>query len=174
MESLKEELKQKYYKKEMVETLLSTAVGAIFINYLIFQGRHDAFYIESCSHPHPTIRATYIMNTIVDAFKSGNRGKFDIDRNSVIDYAFILAERVVLDANDRGVIFTNGQEFKRFFEISFKHKDDILEYFKKLNKLSLEKEGLAVKKYNTRVKNQKNSLWQKIVLFLQLMMSKRI
>ncbi len=152
MESLEGKLKQAYYKKEVAEMLLSTGVGAIFINYLIFQGRHDAFYTNSCSHPHPSIRATYIMNTIVDAFKSGNKGGFDIDANSVFRNGFILTERVINDAHPRGVVFKNGDEFSRFFEIWEANQKEILEYVNVLKAMALETDGLAVEKYNGRIK----------------------
>lgn len=153
MESLEGELKEANYKKEMAEMLLSTAVGAIFINYLIFQGRHDDFYTVSCSHPHATIRVSYIMDTIIKAFKQGNKAKFHIEHMSVICNAFILAERVENDANNRKVIFTKGGEISRFFEIWVANQKELLEYVNELKEMALEKDGLAVKKYLNRFNN---------------------
>lgn len=152
MESLEGELKQEFYTNEIAEMLVSTAMSAIFVNYLIFQSYNSGFYTESCSHPHPTIRATYISNTIVDAFKSGNKGGFDIDHKSVIDNAFLLAERVVKDANNRKVIFTKSGEFRRFLEIWEAHEEKIVEYFDSLQALALKTDGLAVEKYNGRIR----------------------
>jgi len=143
MEMLEGELKDRYYNKDVSEMLLSVVCAGCFIPFLIFQSFTPDFYTKDWSHPHPSIRAGYILNTIVDAFKKNNKGSFEIDPEKVFDDAFEITRRVVMDAASRNIIFESEDDFNKFYETWADNSDEIISYFDYLNEMAKNSSGLA-------------------------------
>ncbi|MBK7303009.1 MAG: hypothetical protein IPI90_07085 [Saprospiraceae bacterium] len=143
MEGLKGELREQYYNREVAEMLLAITCSSIFITYLIFQSGTKDFYTNKWSHPHPSIRAGYILNTIVDAFKKHNKAGFEIDHKVIFNDAFEITKRVVTDASVRGVIFQSEDDFNQFYEIWQNKRNEIQAYFDSLHELAQSTSGLA-------------------------------
>lgn len=143
MELLKGELMNKYYNKEVGEMLLATVCAGCFIPFLIFQKGTSNFYTRDWSHPHPSIRAGYILNTIIDAFRINNKGGFDINLAIVLDDAFELTKRVVNNAASKGVIFESEEDFNKFYKIWTQNGAEIKGYFNYLNEMAIKTNGLA-------------------------------
>lgn len=148
MEGLKGDLKDKYYNKEVSEMLLSIVCAGCFIPFLIFQkGTHD-FFTKAFSHPHPSIRAGYILNTVVGAFKDNYMGSFEIDQKAVLNDAFEITRRVVNETASRNAIFESEDDFNKFYEIWVKNGDEINGYFDCLNNMAKSTKGLACHNLN--------------------------
>ncbi|MBK8404432.1 MAG: hypothetical protein IPL25_10210 [Saprospiraceae bacterium] len=143
MEKLDGEFKDKYYNKEIYEMLLSIACAGCFIPFLIFQKYTSDFYTRDWSHPHPSIRAGYILNTMVDALKKNNKGGFEIDQKVVLNDAFEITRRIVNDAVSRSVIFKSEDDYNKFYEIWVTYVKEIKEYFEYLNDMAQKAKGLA-------------------------------
>ena len=143
MEGLKEDLKENFYNKEVSEMLLATVCVGCFITFLIFQKGTRDFYTNEWSHPHPSIRAGYIMETIIRAFQENNKGGFEIDQKLVLEEAFELTGRVVNDAATRQAIFESEDDFNKFYEIWVNNRDEIKGYFDYLNEMAQNTAGLA-------------------------------
>ena len=143
MERLEGNLKVEFYNKEVAEMLLVTVCVGCFITFLIFQKRTRDFYTKEWSHPHPSIRAGYIMETIIRAFQENNKGRFEIDHKVIINDAFEITRSVVNDASSRKTIFESIDDFSKFYEIWVKNGDEIKGYFDYLNGLAQNNNGLA-------------------------------
>lgn len=132
------------YTKEIAEMLLAIVCAGCFIPFLIFQKNIGEFYTKAWSHPHPSIRAGYLINTIVDAFQYKNSYVFDIDRNVVLEDAFEMTKRIVKDASLRSVIFQSDDDFNKFYAIWGNYGNEIKEYFDYLNDMAQNTKGLAI------------------------------
>jgi hypothetical protein len=137
-----------------LEKLIIISCSSAFLYILSFNSnKGQNMYYEKKSHPHPIIRITWIVHTIVgycvrNFIQNGSRLNLNVNDivHKTLDFSQIISENVYQD----GLI-------RNYLDIFEKEGVEIFAYLLKIEILKQNNKSLAVSKWNINVMNMQNS-----------------
>ncbi len=140
----------KIFKQEIdtdkVENLLELFCTGVMLNFLLFKSVEEEIYFEKSTHPHAVIRILNVLIVIIDYLGSSPRmikKNIKIQRMSIID-------KIVFNVYDIEFNLFEEKNAVKFRE-SLKHKEDIINYIKKIRKFEVQNLNLAFNVWNNKI-----------------------
>lgn len=133
---------------DKVERLLVLVCGAILLYILSFPTNKKDIYYKESSHPHPVIRITRIIITIIDHYLQTLEQlkiNIEIDMSAVVINTIAFAEKIEFS-------ITGKNPMEKYVSYLENQKDAITAYVKEFDELNINNNSLAVSKWNVHAR----------------------